>query len=183
MGATIPMLSVWTVPRLDAGISHAVAIDGWEPEEEALVVAGIRLPTPLPSVTVTRRTEGRLPEMMGSLSSVRLVSERIYTVLARALREGVQFIPASITGYDKPYYIPNLLEHRACATDPDGRLLIATDDLPPLFRVRDLPAIWLVRADLERKIRSDLAGDFVSLHQFRLDNRSGYRSSAEDRWP
>lgn len=183
MAATIPLLSVWSPPRLDAGLSYAVTIEGWEPEEEALVVAGIPLPEPLPRVTVTRRTEGRLPETMGSIVSIRLVSERIYGVLLRAMPASFQFVSSSISAIDAPYYIPNLLERRSCPLDAEGRLTVRDADLPPLFRVEGSPSIWIVRPDLERRLRSELAGDFVPLHQFRTDGRSRYRPLAEDRWP
>jgi hypothetical protein len=182
LAATIPLLSVWQSLSLDANFAQAVTIEGWEPEEESLVVAGIRVPLPLPTLSVTRRTAGRLPETMGSTASVRLVSDRVRVELLRALGDQVQFLSASITGSLLPYYVPNVLESRSCRIGVDGQLAISGDDLPPLFRARELPSVWIVRADLERRLRSETAGEFVPLHQFRLVSAPRYRAVTEGGW-
>jgi hypothetical protein len=186
LAATIPLLSVWQAPSLDSSFAQAVTIEGWEPEEESLVVAGIRVPVPMPALSVTRRTAGRLPETMGigtmGSTSVRLVSERIRGVLLRAMGEQVQFLAASITGCPDPYYVPNVLELRSCRIGLEGQLALSDLELPPLFRARELPSVWIVRADLERRLHSESAGEFVPLHQFRLASSPRYRALTEDGW-
>jgi hypothetical protein len=180
LAATIPLLSVWQAPPL----AQAVAIEGWEPEEEALVGAGIRVPLPLPTLSVTRWVGGQLPETMSSTSSVRLVSARIQELLLRALGDQVQLLEASVAGSAQRWAVPNPLELRPCRVGPEGQIALPQQggDLPALFRTREMPSVWIVRADLERRLRSETAGEFVPLHQFRLFSAPRYGALTEDGW-
>jgi hypothetical protein len=173
------MLFVWQIYVPGEGYTFCEAMDGLTEEYRTALMLGEPLAPPLPTFEVKRLTAGTLGDMLGTGWSAMLLSDRIRACLPDDI---VQFVPVTLpVPSPQAYHLANFLELRKGfdyerseyeLNDGDPldiervkslHLSFDDPDLPPVFRLWELPFVILVQAELRERIEAVSAspGHFI----------------------
>lgn len=176
----------------NSGSSYAMAedIEGWTDEQEDQIFFGKPVPAPLPKVQIKLLSPGRVADVIGTPSATRLVSASLKGVMESFCPDCVQYIPITVPrmATSKDYFIANIVKHteamdmiqsvyQTFEDSPDVIYQITNlvlkplgKDSPPIFHLKEVPAIILVRDDLREGIQqvSRAAGNFIPIDEYRF---------------
>jgi hypothetical protein len=170
---------------LGSGYAFCRESSGLTEAHKTAIMLGRAIEPPLPTLRVAELTPGELGDTIGTAWSSLLVNETIRTQLPESI---IQFIPVALPlPLDTlPYFIANFLElHRGIdyqrseyelveGSDHDIdrlkllHLRFESADLPPVFRLAELPFVTLIHTDLRAKLEaaSPSPGVFIAPQEY-----------------
>jgi len=183
---------IWKGYFPGSGYAFAESQEGLTSEQTIAMRVGTKLPEPLPKVTITRLSEGELPDLLESVWASKVVSAKLKGVLEKNCPKCIQYIPVKLEEYPNlKYWIANVLTSIPCldrekskvTTSPQpphavrrvSKLVLKPipGDAPALFHMEELPAAILVSANLRQALESasESAGEFIVVKEYRRPAR------------
>jgi hypothetical protein len=182
---------VWDAYYPGSGFASVEEMTGITDEQENEVFFGTPIPEPLPVVSITRLSEGEMPDALGTFTASRLTSMTLREPIERFCPECIQFVPVRLPGRRDPtYFLLNITSHFACFDrnrsefkayeDPPHairtvRKLVLKpipQEAPAVFHLAEIPGVILVRDDLRTEMQavSSSAGTFTPTAEFTFGN-------------
>lgn len=181
------MSNSWFVwEAYDAGSGHAFcdASAGLSETQKTALMLGRPMDLPLPTLEIESLTDGEIGDVLGTAWSSLIFSERVKDLLPKDI---VQWIPVSFPiPVTRKYYVANFLElhegidakkstYQSDSNDlrdihklKSLHLKFKTENLPPIFRLDELPFVVLVSAQLRESIEkiSPSPGIFITPNKY-----------------
>ncbi|HKB36947.1 MAG TPA: hypothetical protein VKD72_10865, partial [Gemmataceae bacterium] len=106
---------LWDCYYLGSGFAVAEQEKGLSYEQQNQILFGQRLAGPLPTVTITRLSRGKLPDLLGAAWTSYMVAPVFRDLLEEFCAEAVQFISVRIARRPRARYrIANILNSLPC---------------------------------------------------------------------
>ena len=178
---------IWGAYAPGSEYAFVEAQDGLTESHKERLLEGERLGDPLPRVTVTRLSNGKLGDVIGATTWGPLVATPVREELSLCCAEQVQLIDVAIRGRPQAQYaIANVLAKlplidlaqsslRAYDKAPHAIYQVKhlvlkpiPDDAPPVFRLAALPDVLLVAKEVREQLEaaSESPGVFTPVEKF-----------------
>ena len=179
---------IWQGYFPGSGFAFAEARDGLSPEQSYAILVGNKIESPPKRVVITALSKGKLPDLLESGWSSRMVSATLKKILEKNCPDCIQYIPVKLAAHpDAKYWIANVLTSIECVDREKSKLktfpkpphtikgvskLVLKpigDDVPALFRIAELTPDMLVSEALRKEIEaaSSSAGKFIKVQDYR----------------
>ena|SRR5262245_20680607 len=178
---------LWDCYYPGSGFAFAEQQKGLSYEQQNQILFGQRLADPLPTVTITRLSRGKLPDLLGAAWTSYIVATVLRDLLEEFCAEAAQFIPVRIARRPRArYWIANILNSLPCF-DPKRseytthlhppypihtlqKLVLKPipPDAPAVFHIEELPDVLMVRDDLRERMQaaSSSPGRFIRVEEY-----------------
>ena len=179
---------IWQGYFPGSGFAFAEAQEGLSDEQSLAILVGNKVDKPPKKVVITQLSKGKLPDLLESAWSARMVSEKLKKVLEKNCPDCIQYIPVKLEGHpDAKYWIANVLTAIECVDREKSKLktfpkpphtikavskLVLKpigDDAPAVFRIAELTPDMLVSDALRKELEaaSSSCGKFVRVQDYR----------------
>ncbi len=174
---------IWQMYPNDGTRSEVWDLDGLSNEQRARRATATPIGSPSPTVRLSKRTPGELPDLVTSPVPW-VIATPLYDVLV-ASGARIEFLEAKMERTRKPFWLANPLDtvvgideqRSAFNRFPSGhvkkikRLVFRPlpADTPPLVRLAEYPALTLIRETLRRALEdaSQTPGLFIPIDEYR----------------
>ena len=179
---------IWKGYFPGSGFAFAEAQEGLSSEQSLAILVGNKVDNPPKKIVITKLSKGKLPDLLESGWSARMVSAKLKAILEKNCPDCIQYIPVKLQAYpDEKYWIANVLTAIECVDREKSKLktfpkpphtikgvskLVLKpigDDAPPLFRIAELTPDMLVQESLRKELEaaSKSAGKFIRVQDYR----------------
>jgi hypothetical protein len=183
------MHQVWACYFPGSGFAFAEAREGLDYEQISQLLLGERLSEPLPEVTITRLSRGKMADMLGAAWPGFMISPKLRAILEECCGSDTQFIPVRIKRHPKlKYSIVNFLAQVPCLdrsrsdfetfSEPPHAIQTLRkmvlkpipETAPAIFHIAELPQAVLVRDDLRERMQavSSSPGRFIRVEDYAI---------------